>query len=229
MIPLKKRYDFIQIGNDENAVGAAVLLIWMADSVLSGTKFEDFLLYLPQIIMVHMQLQMRFGCCVCFVWGILRQESCVCFLNLPSLRTLLHGVTAFPLCSRQNEGNDGVIGFLPIKFAETSKRSKKQKDLQNEKPPQQEASPKESPEDIKATATATESSNIATQTHGEKTLKDAVKPRHKRKKKAPSAVDGSQTHQQVLSGFDYVISSYLLCYGYCSFLLFLVTLKRTHC
>ncbi|KAK3416564.1 hypothetical protein EUGRSUZ_H02323 [Eucalyptus grandis] len=73
---------------------------------------------------------------------------------------------------------------------ETSKFSKKQKESQSKKSTQQ-ASPKGSAEEMKAISPATESAKIASQTHGEKTLKDAVKPKHKRKKKAPSAVDGS--------------------------------------
>lgn len=73
---------------------------------------------------------------------------------------------------------------------DTSKFSKKQKGSQSEKSTQQ-ASPKGSAEDMKAISPATESAKIASQTHGEKTLKDAVKPKHNRKKKAPSAVDGS--------------------------------------
>ncbi|XP_030538877.2 exosome complex component RRP45A-like isoform X1 [Rhodamnia argentea] len=103
-------------------------------------------------------------------------------------RSFIGGPSSWDPYSR---GVDSDFLKLSLASRETSKPSKKQRDLQNEKPPQQGASPKGSPEDIKATAPSTETSNISTQTHGEKTLKDAVKPRHKRKKKAPSAVDGT--------------------------------------
>lgn len=84
-----------------------------------------------------------------------------------------------------------ILGVsLEVHQVETSKFSKKQKESQSKKSTQQ-ASPKGSAEEMKAISPATESAKIASQTHGEKTLKDAVKPKHKRKKKAPSAVDGS--------------------------------------
>ncbi|KAF8017289.1 hypothetical protein BT93_H2468 [Corymbia citriodora subsp. variegata] len=102
-------------------------------------------------------------------------------------RSFIGGPSSWDPYSR---GVDSDFLKLSLASRETSKPSKKQKDLQSEKPPQQ-ASPKGSSKDMKATSPATESAKIASQTHGEKTLKDAVKPRHKRKKKAPSAVDGS--------------------------------------
>ncbi|KAL3726245.1 hypothetical protein ACJRO7_031172 [Eucalyptus globulus] len=88
-----------------------------------------------------------------------------------------------PMNERKNSDQSNDI-------EETSKFSKKQKESQSKKSTQQ-ASPKGSAEEMKAISPATESAKIASQTHGEKTLKDAVKPKHKRKKKAPSAVDGS--------------------------------------
>jgi len=59
----------------------------------------------------------------------------------------------------------------------------------------EENSPKSDPEkpteDIKQATLATDTSGTALQTNGEKTLKDAVKPKNKRRKRASPSMKGS--------------------------------------
>ncbi|KAJ0021052.1 hypothetical protein Pint_31012 [Pistacia integerrima] len=67
---------------------------------------------------------------------------------------------------------------------------KKQEDLTGEKKPS-EVRPEEPPEDINTASSAIDASGTGLRKDGEKTLKDAVKPKHKRKKRASSAADAS--------------------------------------
>lgn len=71
----------------------------------------------------------------------------------------------------------------------TLTRKKQQDSISDRKPC--EIKPEEPPEDIKPASSAIDAPRTGLQKDGEKTLKDAVKPKHKRKKKAYSTADAS--------------------------------------
>lgn len=75
-------------------------------------------------------------------------------------------------------------------YAGTLTPKKKQQDFTGEKKPS-EVRPEEPPEDINTASSAIDASGTGLRKDGEKTLKDAVKPKHKRKKRASSAADAS--------------------------------------
>ncbi|PON89134.1 hypothetical protein TorRG33x02_149970 [Trema orientale] len=78
------------------------------------------------------------------------------------------------------------LTLFTVKHAGVSTTSKKGEESRNEKT-LSEARLEEPPEDVKQGSLAVEAAQPEHQTKGEKTLKDAVKPKHKRKKKQSSA------------------------------------------
>lgn len=77
-----------------------------------------------------------------------------------------------------------------LKLAGTSTAKKKQPDPIAERKPS-ESKPEELPEDINPASAAKDASGTGLRKGGEKTLKDAVKPKHKRKKRQSSTADAS--------------------------------------
>lgn len=80
--------------------------------------------------------------------------------------------------------------MLSINYAGTVTPKKKQQDLVGKKKPS-EVKPEEPPEDINPASSVVDATGTGTQKDGNKTLKDAVKPKNKRKKRASSAADAS--------------------------------------
>lgn len=72
-----------------------------------------------------------------------------------------------------------------MNYAGTLTPKKKQQALAGDKKPS-EVKPEEPPEDINSASSAIDASGTGIQKDREKTLKDAVKPKHKRKKRASS-------------------------------------------
>jgi len=75
-----------------------------------------------------------------------------------------------------------------VKYAGVSTRHVKQKGSEENSP---KTDPEKPTEDIKQATLATDTSGTALQTNGEKTLKDAVKPKNKRRKRASPSMKGS--------------------------------------
>lgn len=73
-----------------------------------------------------------------------------------------------------------------LQLAGTLTPKKKQQDPTGERKPN-ESKPEESPGDVIPTTSVMDVSETGVHKGGEKTLKDAVKPKHKRKKKASSS------------------------------------------
>lgn len=76
--------------------------------------------------------------------------------------------------------------IVSVEHAGTSTSSKKQDESRNEKM-SGVAKLLETPEDVNLGSLPVEAAQAEQQTKGEKTLKDAVKPKNKRKKKPPSS------------------------------------------
>ncbi|PON59092.1 hypothetical protein PanWU01x14_162110 [Parasponia andersonii] len=110
------------------------------------------------------------------------------YIPLPYITYFLMSISSFLMPRSllvEREIKETFLTLLTVKHAGVS-TSKKGEESRNQKT-LSEARLEERPEDVKQGSLAVEAAQPERQTKGEKTLKDAVKPKHNRKKKQSSA------------------------------------------